>query len=182
MAVAYTNNATTTLSATITNSATSLSVASGAGAKFPSTASGDHFYITLTNGAGDIEIMKVTARSTDTFTVVRGQDGTSGRAWNSGDKIELRLTKAMLDDLKGERALSSHVHAASDITSGTLDNARINWAAPGTIGSTTPSTGAFTTVESTTGGFKFPDGTTQTTASTGGVGSTLYLYNNFGGF
>lgn len=103
MAVAYTNNATTTLSATITDSATSLSVAFGAGSKFPSTANGDHFYITLTNGAGDIEIMKVIARSADTFAVVRAQDGTTAQGWAAGDKIELRLTKAMLDDLKGER-------------------------------------------------------------------------------
>lgn len=111
MAVAYSNNASTTLSATITNSTTSLSVASGAGALFPSTAGGDYFYITLTNGAGDIEILKVTARSTDTFTVVRAQDGTSARGWSAGDKIELRLTKAMLDDLKGERALAGHTHS-----------------------------------------------------------------------
>lgn len=103
MAVAYTNNATTTLSATITDSTTSLSVAFGAGSKFPSTAGGDHFYITLTNGAGDIEIMKVIARSADTFAVVRAQDGTTAQGWTAGDKIELRLTKAMLDDLKGER-------------------------------------------------------------------------------
>lgn len=157
MAVAYTNNATTTLSATITNSTTSLSVAFGAGSKFPSTAGGDHFYITLTNGAGDIEIMKVTARSADTFAVVRAQDGTTAQGWAAGDKIELRLTKAMLDDLKGERALSSHTHAASDITSGTLNNARVNWAAPSAIGSTTPSTGAFTSLTST--------GLTVTTAS-----------------
>lgn len=40
-------------------------------------------------------------------------------------------------------------------------------------------------IQSTTGGFKFPDGTTQTTAASssgGGVGSTLYLFNNFASF
>ena len=36
--------------------------------------------------------------------------------------------------------------AASAITSGTFDNARINFAAPPSIGNTTPSTGAFTTL------------------------------------
>ncbi len=38
---------------------------------------------------------------------------------------------------------------ASVISSGTLDNARVNWASPGTIGSTTPNTGAFTTMTAT---------------------------------
>lgn len=38
----------------------------------------------------------------------------------------------------------SHQHPASDIISGVLDNARINWAAPGAIGGTTPAAAAFT--------------------------------------
>lgn len=103
MAVLYANNATTTLSASITNSATSLSVASGKGALFPAITGSDYFYITLTNTAGAMEIAKVTARTTDTFTITRGQDGTTGLAWAAGDKVDLRITKSMLDDLKGER-------------------------------------------------------------------------------
>ena len=49
-----------------------------------------------------------------------------------------------------------------------------------TIGSSILSVGG--TIESTSGGFKFPDGTTQTTAAGNPVGAVLYLYNNFGGF
>lgn len=37
----------------------------------------------------------------------------------------------------------AHTHPASDIVSGTLDNARINWAAPSAIGGTTPAAGTF---------------------------------------
>jgi hypothetical protein len=48
------------------------------------------------------------------------------------------------------RPVDTHAHAAADITSGTLDNARVNFAAPAAIGSTTPSTGAFTTLTATT--------------------------------
>jgi len=44
------------------------------------------------------------------------------------------------------RLINTHTHAAADITSGTFDNARINFAAPPAIGNTTPSTGAFTTL------------------------------------
>jgi len=38
----------------------------------------------------------------------------------------------------------THTHAASAITSGTFDNARINFAAPPAIGNTTPAAGSFT--------------------------------------
>jgi hypothetical protein len=37
-------------------------------------------------------------------------------------------------------AAAVHTHAASDVTTGTFDNARINFAAPAAIGSTTPNT------------------------------------------
>ena len=66
---------------------------------FPTLGGSDYFYCTLANTNGAIEIVKVTARSTDTFTITRGQDGTSGQAWNSGDKVELRLVAASLNDI-----------------------------------------------------------------------------------
>jgi hypothetical protein len=40
----------------------------------------------------------------------------------------------------GQFAEGNHVHAAADVTSGTFDNARINFAAPPAIGNTTPNT------------------------------------------
>lgn len=103
MAVLYTNNAASTLSASITNTATSFSVTSGQGALFPAITGSDYFYVTLLDNSGNIEIVKVTARNTDTFTVTRAQDGTTARAWSANDKVELRITRSMLDDLKGER-------------------------------------------------------------------------------
>jgi hypothetical protein len=48
-------------------------------------------------------------------------------------------------------AASSHTHAASNITSGTFDNARINFAAPPAIGNTTPAAGTFTTLTANNG-------------------------------
>lgn len=100
MPVLYTNNAASALSASITNTATSFSVTAGHGARFPAISGGDHFYATLIDTAGNIEIVRVTALSTDTFTVTRGQDGTTGRAFSAGDRVELRLTRLMLDDIK----------------------------------------------------------------------------------
>jgi hypothetical protein len=48
--------------------------------------------------------------------------------------------------LSGVYAPAAHNHDASAITTGTLDNARIGWSSPGTIGSGTPNTGAFTSL------------------------------------
>jgi len=99
MVMKFTNNATTTLASNITSSATSLTVSASSGSLFPTLGGSDYFYCTLANTSGAIEIVKVTARSTDTFTITRGQDGTTGQAWNSGDKVELRLVAASLNDL-----------------------------------------------------------------------------------
>lgn len=112
MSVLYTNNATTTLSASITNSTTSLSVASGTGSLFPAITGSDFFFVTISNSAGTNEIVKVTARSVDTFTIVRAQDGTSAAAWSAGDKVELRITKAMLDQFKTDAIAA---YTASDV-------------------------------------------------------------------
>lgn len=99
MAMKFANNATTTLATGINTSVTSLDVAAGTGALFPTLGGGDYFYCTLANTTGGIEIIKVTARSTDTFTIVRGQDGTTAGSWLANDTVELRLVAATLNDL-----------------------------------------------------------------------------------
>jgi hypothetical protein len=99
MGMKFANNATTTLASGINSSVTSLTVATGTGALFPTLSAGDYFYCTLANTSGTVEIIKVTARSTDTFTIVRGQDNTTATSWLTGDKVELRLVKATLNDL-----------------------------------------------------------------------------------
>lgn len=100
----FANNAASVLASGITNVATSLTVTIGHGARFPSPSGGDYFLATLCQqgSAGEInfEIVKVTARSTDTFTVVRAQEGTTGLAYNAGDKFELRLTKGTMERLQ----------------------------------------------------------------------------------
>jgi len=99
MAVKFSNNAETTLSAGITNSATAISVTDGS--VFPALSAGEHFYATITDGS-NIEIVKVTTRSSNNLTVVRGQDGTSGTAFASGDDIQLRVTAAALTDIPAD--------------------------------------------------------------------------------
>lgn len=96
MPALVTNNATTTLASGITAAATSLSVAATTGALFPSPSSPDYFYCTLAGTAG-IEIVKVTARATDTFTITRAQDGTTAKAYSAGETVELRPVAALFD-------------------------------------------------------------------------------------
>lgn len=90
MSALLTNNAVAVLNAGITISATSVTLNSGQGALFPNPGVGEYFYATLVDASYNVEIVKCTARSTDTLTIVRAQDGTTARAYIAGDRLELR--------------------------------------------------------------------------------------------
>ena len=84
------------LTASLTNVATGavLLITAGKGALFPTYGGGDYSYLTLYDAAGNVEVVKVTARSTDTLTIDaagRGLDNTTARAWNVGDGVRLGL-------------------------------------------------------------------------------------------
>ena len=86
MAVKFSNNAVTTLSAGISAGATSFTVVSAT--PFPTLGASDWTYVSLTS-----EVVKVTAISGTTFTC----DATSD-AHTSGESVELRMTAELLDD------------------------------------------------------------------------------------
>ena len=94
MAVVFKNNAKTTLASSLTSSATSVTVADGSA--FPSLSGGDTFFCTFDDGT-NVEVVKVTARSSNTLTIVRAQDDTTARAFSTGDVAELRLTAGILN-------------------------------------------------------------------------------------
>jgi ribosomal protein L18 len=98
MSVKFANNAFGTLNAGISNSATSVTLSSGQGARFPTLASGEYFYATLIDTSNNLEIVKCTARSTDVLTVTRAQESTTAQAFAIGDRIELRVTAGGLTD------------------------------------------------------------------------------------
>ena len=100
MAVVFSNNAKTTLASNVSTSATSITVADGS--VFPALNGSDYTYVTLEDGSGNVEIVKVTALSSNALTVVRAQDNTSARAFSSGDKCELRLTAAGLNEVASQ--------------------------------------------------------------------------------
>jgi hypothetical protein len=98
MGIKVANNAFATLAAGISDSATSITVASGQGARFPTLGAGDYFYATLVDTANQLEIVKCTARSGDALTVVRAQESTVARAYDAGDRIEIRITAQTFAD------------------------------------------------------------------------------------
>jgi hypothetical protein len=97
----FKNNAFSTLGASMTNVATTLTVATGLGDRFPVVSAPDFMLLTLQDASNNIEIVKVTTRTTgsDSMTIQRAQEGTTARAWNLGDVVELRLTAGALNPL-----------------------------------------------------------------------------------
>lgn len=95
MLVLINNNAGSKLGAAIDSSQTSLTVTTGTGLLFPSPITPAYFYATIAEGT-KLEIVKVTARSGDSFTVIRAQDGTTGQAFTIAAKFEQRWNRAQV--------------------------------------------------------------------------------------
>lgn len=89
----YSNNAETTLTAAISDSTTTLSVADGS--QFQSPTGGNYELITLSLSGG-YEIVRMTARSGNTLTVTRAQEGTTAIAWDGGTKVFAGVTAGTL--------------------------------------------------------------------------------------
>lgn len=104
------NFAYSTTTAAVTAGATTFSIQSGHGARFPATASGAYNLVVWNpkyknastayqNSAA--EIIRVTTRATDTFSVItRAQEGTSAIAWEADWVVELNATAKNFTDLE----------------------------------------------------------------------------------
>lgn len=97
--ILFTNNASTKLFSTIDKNATELTVSPGTGALFPviSPSKDEHFRVTIVSSTGDFEIVKVTARVDDRFTIERAQEGTIARSFEQNSIVELRLTAGSIE-------------------------------------------------------------------------------------
>ena len=113
MAILFTNNAASTLASGITNAQTTLTVQAGAGAKFPNPSAPDVFYVTIDDNT-NVEVCQCTGRSTDVLTIVRGQDGTSGTAFSSGAKVELRIPAIVLKEYHQNSVPNQWTEQAAD--------------------------------------------------------------------
>jgi hypothetical protein len=96
MAQLFSNSASTVLLGSISNVSTTILVTGGTGELFPDFSAPDYCVCTLEDQSGNFEIVKATARTGDSFTVVRGQEGTLAKAFSAGDRFELRLTAALM--------------------------------------------------------------------------------------
>ena len=109
------NNAVGLLASGLTTSATSLTLSTGQGARFPALAAGEYFIATIIrNFDRENEIIKVTARAGDVLTIERAQEGTTALEFVVGDVLELRLTAGLLagEFSRIDTALASKIPAA----------------------------------------------------------------------
>ena len=99
----FANNAASKLAAAVTIGATSLTLTTGEGAKFPAITGSDNFLVTLVGGTASSEtsweIVNVTARAGDLLTIVRAREGTAAAAWAIDTPVELRATAGTLASL-----------------------------------------------------------------------------------
>lgn len=99
----WSNSGISELASAIDSTQTTLTLLAGTGSRFPST----NFTLRIWDAATfpnpiddpDNEIVFCTSRSTDTCTVTRGQEATSGVSHAAGEDIIMPVTKAFLDDL-----------------------------------------------------------------------------------
>lgn len=89
----FANNAQGTLLATITASAASFQLQSGEGAEFPALGFGEYCYVRIGSDSSN-EVVKVTARSSDTFTCVPTING-----WVSGTPVTLTVSAELMRGL-----------------------------------------------------------------------------------
>jgi len=101
----FSNNARSTLQSTITDTATSLTIAAGAADLFPTANVGtgsipstdNWFKATIQDVSGNVEIIYVRTRNAGSAVlsnILRGQDGTTARAFVAGSIVGLRITAA----------------------------------------------------------------------------------------
>ena len=117
--VVFTNNASSLVADVggLSDVDTTVNVTGGDGALFPNPTSPDYFMATLVDSSGNREIVKVTARSTDTLTIDRAEEGTSARAFAQGSIISHRLTAGVLDEFGQIRSVTSYGGMAAMVSS-----------------------------------------------------------------
>ena len=130
MAQLLKNNVSGVLSSQITAAATSMMLVDAS--LFPAPSGSDFYLLTLiglnVNGnESSWEIVKVTAKSSNTLTIVRAQEGTSAAAWPAATVVQLRLTAGSVTtqtDLAAHTSSTANPHnvTKTQVGLGNVDN------------------------------------------------------------
>ena len=115
MPIQLANNASGTLATAISASDTGLALTTGDGAAFPALGLGDYFYATITSSGGTQEIVKATARSGDSLTIVRAQESTVAQSFAAGSRFELRVTAQSIIDTAQQYAADADLSLRVDL-------------------------------------------------------------------
>lgn len=118
MKIKFSNNASTTLFSAVTVNDTQIVVSPGGGSLFPELTGDNFFMITVVDTQGNLEIMSVTSRNVDTFTVNRAQENTPARAFPEGSVVELRLTAGSIGEIASQ--LTTDIIAATQVPRGII--------------------------------------------------------------
>ena len=175
----FANNAYSSLGASLSNSATSLTLATATGIRFPSPTGGSYFLLTLvgldSNGNENAwEIVKVTGRASDALTIVRAQESTTAVAWAAGTRVELRATAG---------TFSSYATLAAPTFTGGITVSSGGASITGDT-SVTGTLGVSSTLSTTSGSavrLYRPDNTTYTDISMAAGASGGLIFNNANG-
>lgn len=123
MQLLFANNASSSLASGVGAGTTTIILATGTGARFPSPTAGQAFFLTIQDAATQLtnEIVLCTSRVSDVCTVVRGQQGTAAVTWNAGDIVQQLVTKGDLDGMVQPDQLQAGVFTAC-AAAGTANN------------------------------------------------------------
>lgn len=112
--IKFTNNASTQLTQTLLATDTVLYVGTKGASIFPKLdTTDDYFLLTLFDVDKNREVVKCTARTDDSCTIVRAQEGTTARTFQAGTLVELRLTANSITKV-AEDASVTKPHASTD--------------------------------------------------------------------
>jgi len=97
----WANNISVRLGGPVAIDATAIELASGAGDQIGLSPTGGQFFLVSLVSGTNLEIVRCTARTNDTITVTRAQEGTSARAWQvSGTNVIIAATATTLSTLQ----------------------------------------------------------------------------------
>lgn len=97
----WANNISVRLGGPLSDSATAIELASGAGGQIGLSPTGGQFFLVSLVSGTLLEVVRCTARTNDTLTVTRAQEGTTARAWQvSGTNVIIAATATTLSTLQ----------------------------------------------------------------------------------